>query len=102
MLYQQPHLSSETMNLIKRILLVCPAFLASLLLLANPVQAQNIQPASSSQVVLVSSLQTHFEFTVPHLQPTSDPILDQVGCGCARCVQSNLELLQGKLPKEWV
>ncbi|HLO84949.1 MAG TPA: hypothetical protein VK203_08040 [Nostocaceae cyanobacterium] len=86
------------MNIIRKILLVCPAFLASLLLLANPAQAQNIQTSATTQVVLVSSVQTQSEFTVPHLKPASDPILDQVGCGCARCVQNNFELLQGKLP----
>ncbi|HLP89909.1 MAG TPA: hypothetical protein VK184_15135 [Nostocaceae cyanobacterium] len=86
------------MNIIKRILLVSPAFLASLLLFTTPAQAEISLSASNSQVVLVASVQTPSDLTVPHLRPTSDPVLDQLGCGCARCTQKNLELLQGKLP----
>jgi hypothetical protein len=72
------------MNIAKLILLACPVFLASILLVANPANA--------------SSLKSTPEFAIPTLTQASNPILDQLGCNCANCVQAKFQTLQGKLP----
>lgn len=83
------------MNIAKLILLACPVFLASLLLVANPAQAFSrngvITPATPSA-------QTNLELTTPHFGLVTNPIIDQLGCGCSTCVQAKFQMLQGKLP----
>ncbi len=76
------------MNIAKLILLACPIFLASVLMLANPAQASGIKSATQQ----VSDLVT------PTLATASNAIVDQLGCNCANCVQSKFHLLQGELP----
>lgn len=85
------------MNIAKMILLASPVFLASLLWLGNSAQASSLQPAFTTQMTSVYS-QPWERFTTLHVSKTSNPIMDQLGCNCATCVQSKLEMLQGKLP----
>jgi hypothetical protein len=86
------------MNIIKLILLACPALLVSMLLVVNPAQASSLKSAYSRQIVTVVSTQQITDLATPHLIQTSNPIIDQLGCNCANCVQSKFESLQGKLP----
>jgi hypothetical protein len=81
------------MNIAKLILLSCPAFLASLLLIASPVHAASSQPTS-----MVGSAQSNLQLLAPTLTHAANPILDQLNCSCATCTQTKLEILQGKLP----
>jgi hypothetical protein len=78
------------MYLVKLVLLACPALVASVLLASNPANAANIKSASDTQAFS--------ELTTPHLNQSSNPILDQLNCSCNTCVRTQLELLQGKLP----
>ncbi|AFY32939.1 hypothetical protein [Calothrix sp. PCC 7507] len=78
------------MNIVKLILLACPVFLASVLMLANPAQALGIKSAPATQQLS--------DLVTPTLAATSNAIVDQLGCNCANCVQSKFHLLQGNLP----
>lgn len=86
------------MNIAKMILLACPVFLASILLLANPAQASNLKPEFATQMISVASTQPMSELVTLHATKTSNPIMDQLGCNCATCFQSKFEMLQGKFP----
>ncbi|MHC0063484.1 hypothetical protein ACWATR_11220 [Nostoc sp. UIC 10890] len=86
------------MNIIKLILLACPALLVSMLLLVNPAHASSLKSAYSRQIVTVVSTQQIPDLATPHLIQTSHPRIDRVGCNCANCVQSKFQSLQGKLP----
>ncbi|MBK1990644.1 hypothetical protein A0J48_024505 [Sphaerospermopsis aphanizomenoides BCCUSP55] len=87
------------MNIAKLIFLACHVFLASLLLVVSPAQAAskfNVVPAVNR--IVVTSVQANPKFTVPILTQPHHQIVDQTGCACSACVQSNFHLLQGKLP----
>jgi hypothetical protein len=86
------------MNLAKLILLACPTFLASLLLVVHPVQAASIESQTAAQTVVVASAQSNSQFIAPTVTHANNPILEQLGCNCAVCSQSKFEMLQGKLP----
>ncbi|WP_414526732.1 hypothetical protein [Nodularia chucula] len=86
------------MNILKMILLACPVFLASILLVANPAQASNIQTTSATSMISVASHQPIGGLSNLHVTKASNPIMDQLGCNCATCFQSKYEMLQGKLP----
>ena len=86
------------MNIAKMILLACPVFLTSILLVANPAQASSLNPQSATQMISVASTQPISELATLHSTKTSNPIMDQLGCNCATCFQSKFEILQGKLP----
>jgi hypothetical protein len=86
------------MNILKLILLACPAFVASVLFITNPAQAASVNYTPATQITMVASAQPIHEFIAPKLTPASNPIIDQLGCSCASCVQSQFHLLQGKLP----
>jgi hypothetical protein len=86
------------MNIAKMILLACPVFLTSILLVANPAQASTIQPTSATSMISVASHQPIGQFSAFRSTRTSNPIMDQLGCSCATCLQSKYEMLQGKLP----
>jgi hypothetical protein len=86
------------MNIVKLILLACPAFLASMLLIANPAQAASVQSAPGTEITMVASVHPISELIAPKLTSASNPIMDQLGCQCATCVKSKFELLQGQLP----
>jgi len=86
------------MNILKLILLACPVFLASILLVSNPAQASSLKSAPATQIIMVASAQPIPELLTPKLTSVSNPILDQAGCNCANCVQSKFHLLQGTLP----
>jgi hypothetical protein len=86
------------MNLAKLILLACPAFLASLLMLANPAHALSITSQHVTQITTVASVQSNHDVTMPMLATRSNPIMDQLNCSCSQCVKSKFQLLQGKLP----
>ncbi|MGI0489728.1 hypothetical protein ACN4EK_30280 [Pantanalinema rosaneae CENA516] len=82
------------MNLIKQILLVCTAILASLSLLAAPMQAATV--ADLPQVTKAESIRVDSNLAVIPAQPADHPLINP-GCACASCVKTT-ELLQGKLP----
>ncbi|MEH1840845.1 MAG: hypothetical protein V7L20_19330 [Nostoc sp.] len=86
------------MNIIKLILLACPAFLVSMLLVVNPANASSLKSGYAIQIMTVVSTQQIPDLATPNLIPTSNPIIDRVGCNCANCVQSKFQSLQGKLP----
>ncbi len=86
------------MNIVKLILLACPAFLVSMLLVVNPAQASSLKSAYPTQIVTLVSTQQIPDLATPKLTQTSNPIIDQLGCNCANCVQSKFQSLQGKLP----
>ncbi|MCC5623061.1 hypothetical protein [Nostoc sp. CHAB 5715] len=86
------------MNIIKLILLACPASLVSMLLVVNPVNASSLKYAYATQIMTVVSTQQISDLATPKLTQTSNPIIDQLGCNCANCVQSKFQSLQGKLP----
>ncbi|QLE50432.1 hypothetical protein FD724_21590 [Nostoc sp. C057] len=86
------------MNIVKLILLAFPAFLLSMLLIVNPVNASSLKSLDATQVVTVTSTHQIPDLASPNLIQTSNPISDQVGCNCANCVQSKFQSLQGKLP----
>ncbi|WP_392480182.1 hypothetical protein [Nostoc sp. C110] len=86
------------MNIVKLILLAFPAFLVSMLLIVNPVHASSLKSLDATQVVTVASTHQIPDLATPNLIQTSNPIIDQVGCNCANCVQSRFQSLQGKLP----
>ena len=85
------------MKIVKLILLACPAFLVSLLLITNPAHAASVNYTPATQITMVATPSMP-EFIAPKLTPRSNPIVDQLGCSCAGCVKSNFHLLQGKLP----
>ncbi|MBW4643637.1 MAG: hypothetical protein KME23_11720 [Goleter apudmare HA4340-LM2] len=86
------------MNIVKLILLACPVFIASVLMLANPAQASSIKSAPAAQITTVVYVPAISHFVAPTLATASNPIMDQLGCNCANCVKSKFQLLQGKLP----
>ncbi|WP_414562261.1 MULTISPECIES: hypothetical protein [unclassified Anabaena] len=86
------------MNIAKMILLACPVFLASILLVANPAHASSLKSPSPTQMISVASTQTIDQFTAIHVTKRSNPIMDQLGCSCATCVQAKFQMLQGHLP----
>jgi hypothetical protein len=86
------------MNIVKLILLACPAFLVSMLLVVSPANASSLKSLYATQIVTVASTQQIPELVAPKLIQTSNPIIDQLGCNCANCVQSGFQSLQGKLP----
>ncbi|MBG1241753.1 hypothetical protein [Nostoc sp. NZL] len=86
------------MNIVKLILLACPAFLVSMLLVVNPAHASSLKSADATQIMTVVSIQQIPDLATLHLIQTSNPIIDQLGCNCANCVQSKFQSLQGKLP----
>ncbi|MEH2049108.1 hypothetical protein [Nostoc sp.] len=86
------------MNIVKLILLACPAFLVSMLLIVNPANASSLKSTYATQIMRVVSTQQIPDLATPNLIQKSHPIIDQLGCNCANCVQSKFQSLQGKLP----
>lgn len=80
---------------IKQILLAIPAFLASLLFLVNPSYGSPIENHSISPL-------SQLDITTNQIHQDTDSVIDQFGCNCAKCLQSNFQLLQGKLPETGV
>ncbi|MDZ8187903.1 MAG: hypothetical protein RMX96_24020 [Nostoc sp. ChiSLP02] len=85
------------MNITKLILLACRAFLASILLLANPANASSLKSEYATQITLASKQQIA-DLATQNLTQKSNPIIDQLGCNCGNCVPGQFHLLQGKLP----
>ncbi|MBW4674303.1 MAG: hypothetical protein KME52_09860 [Desmonostoc geniculatum HA4340-LM1] len=86
------------MNIAKLILLACPALLASMLLLANPAHASNLKSIDATQIITVASTQQISDLAAPKLIQKSNPIIEQLGCNCAKCIEVQFQSLQGKLP----
>ncbi|AFZ26872.1 hypothetical protein Cylst_4816 [Cylindrospermum stagnale PCC 7417] len=86
------------MNIAKLILLACPAFLASMLLVVNPSHAFSLKSAPTTQMIAVVSAQPISQLATPKLTQATNTIIDQLGCNCGSCVQSKFQMLQGKLP----
>jgi hypothetical protein len=84
------------MKTAKLILLTSPALVASMLLIAKPVEA-SIANAPTQQHLTLPLDQPVSAITLNSSQE-SNPIKEQMGCNCSTCVQAKVELLQGKLP----
>ena len=84
------------MKIAKLILLACPIVLASMMMLALPAAASIANASTTAEVTLVST--QPIIASAPKLNQQSNPILDQLGCGCATCVKAKFQQLQGKLP----
>lgn len=82
------------MNLIKQLLLVCSAILASLSLFVVPAQA--VTMAGLPQVTQAKSIKVHSNLPVVPDQGSNHSLLNP-GCACASCLKA-AELLQGRLP----
>ncbi|MEH1806718.1 hypothetical protein [Nostoc sp.] len=86
------------MKIVKLILLACPAFLVSMLLVVNPANTSSLKSAYATQIMTVVSTQKIPDVVTANLIQKSHPIIDQLGCNCANCVQTKFQSLQGKLP----
>ncbi len=86
------------MKIVKLILLAFPVFLASLLLVVNPAHASRLKAVPAVQMIVVSSTQANFDLVTPQINSITHSVIDQTGCTCSNCVQTNLQKLQGKLP----
>ncbi len=85
------------MNRAKFVLLACPVLLASMMV-ANPAHASTIKSAPATPVVtVVSAQQTSESVALSEVTKKTNPIREQLGCGCASCVNAQNQL-QGKLP----
>lgn len=84
------------MNEAKLILLASPLLVASILL-GNSAQASIVKFIPARTYVALASAQPIPESVTPNSSQESNPITDQLGCGCANCVKAKREL-QGKLP----
>ncbi|MEH2348194.1 MAG: hypothetical protein V7K55_09355 [Nostoc sp.] len=86
------------MNIVKLILLACPALLLSMLMVVNPANASSLKSLYATPIVKVAFTRQIPNLEAPNLMQASHPISDSVGCNCASCVQSRFQSLQGKLP----
>jgi hypothetical protein len=86
------------MNIVKLILLACPALLLSMLMVVNPANASSLKSLYATPIVTVAFTQQIPDLAAPNLIQVSHPISDGVGCNCANCIQSRFQSLQGKLP----
>ncbi len=85
------------MILAKLVLFVLPTLVASTLFLTNSAVASPVNSASiTTHINSGQSQQVHPLLTLNQVD-RSNPILDQLGCQCAYCVQTKSPL-QGKLP----
>ncbi|MBD2139559.1 hypothetical protein H6F32_18810 [Anabaena sp. FACHB-1237] len=73
------------MKTIKQILLAIPAFLASLLFLVNPSYGS---PWENHSISSISQL----DITTNQINQNTHSIIDQSGCNCANCLQTNFQL----------
>ncbi|MEA5597218.1 hypothetical protein [Rivularia sp. UHCC 0363] len=88
-------LYSLYMIIAKLVLFALPLLVASMLFLANPVTASPVNSTSATVHINPSDSPLHQLATLNQID--SNPILDQLGCQCASCVQAKSQL-QGKLP----
>ncbi|MCX7595583.1 MAG: hypothetical protein N2235_17875 [Fischerella sp.] len=84
------------MNIIKLILLASPVVLASMLVFANPAVASTVHsPPMTTRITSVSAQPIH-QLIASNLSGDSKSIMDRLGCNCASCVNSRLQM-EGKL-----
>jgi hypothetical protein len=86
------------MKMVKIILLAFPIFLASLLLVVNPVQASKLKATPTVQMMVVTPTQVNLDLDTLKINDTVHSTIEQTGCSCTNCVQANPNKLQGKLP----
>lgn len=87
------------MNIAKLIFLACHVFLASLLLVVSPAHASTkFKAVPDAQITVIASAPANSELTVPKLTQPKPQIINHIGCSCNTCIQSNFQMLQGKLP----
>ena len=84
------------MIITKLVLFASPIFVASMLFLANPVAAFNVDSASEQIHVNATSVQSVHHVIALNKADKSNPILDALACKCATCTQAKLQL-EGKL-----
>ncbi|AFZ03476.1 hypothetical protein [Calothrix sp. PCC 6303] len=92
------------MKVIKQIILIFPILFVSLLSFINPASASSVNSAVITAKIELITPQPVYAIAsaiLSHSQ-TSNPIVDQMGCSCASCMQAKLVPLklelQGKLP----
>ena len=86
------------MKLAKLIFLTSPFFVALTLFFAHPAEASVVKATpTTAHVISISHQQPNLGVTAPTLSQQSNPIMENLGCGCSTCVKARLEL-QGKLP----
>ncbi|MEO3707380.1 hypothetical protein [Trichormus azollae] len=87
------------MNIAELILLACHVFLVSLLLVVSPAYASTkFKAVPTAKIFIVASAQANLELIAPMLTQPKPQIINHIGCSCNTCVQSNFQMLQGKLP----
>lgn len=74
-----------------------PVVVASMFFLANPAAAFPVDSPSATTSINASDSQSVHGLATLHQVDNSNPILDQLGCKCAYCVQPKSQL-QGRLP----
>ncbi len=84
------------MIIAKLFLFALPVIFASMLFFANSAAASPVDSVSVTTGVNAASVQAIHQ--LPAVNPTdkSNPIMDQLGCKCAYCVQAQLQF-EGKL-----
>jgi hypothetical protein len=87
------------MKAVKQFLLILPILFGSLLSFINPASAFTVDSAAMTPKTELITPQPSYAIAstaISHSQ-TSNPIIDHLGCSCASCTQTKLEI-QGKLP----
>jgi hypothetical protein len=86
------------MNIAKLIFLACHVFMASLLLVVSPAHTSTkFKGVPAAKIFIVASAQANLELTAPILTQPKPQIINHIGCSCNTCIQSNFQMLQGKL-----
>lgn len=86
------------MIIAKLVLFASPLLVASMLFFTNPAGASPIDSASATTHINSVPVQSTHGLVTLNQADKSNPILEQLGCNCAYCVQAKSQLLQGKLP----
>ncbi|MGD1910617.1 MAG: hypothetical protein ACFB2X_07115 [Rivularia sp. (in: cyanobacteria)] len=85
------------MIIAKLVLFALPVVLvASMFIAGNPAAASSIDFASATTYLHTTSTQPVHSLPMLGRDDKSNPIIDQLGCKCAHCLQAQLQL-EGKL-----
>lgn len=68
-----------------------------MLLSVKPVQGL-LKSLTTTHTIVLSSIQANLDLTTPQINKITHSVIEETGCNCANCVQTNLDKLQGKLP----
>jgi hypothetical protein len=89
------------MIIAKLVLFTLPVLVASMLVLTNGAVASSVNSASTTTHINSGDSQQVHPLVTLNQVDKSNPILDQLGCQCASCVQVKSQL-QGKLPISYI